>query len=153
MSGSSRASLVLACVAVSAACSNSSTTTAQTEFPGGLIPASSSIDPLVELLATSPESIPHSGIRQVEIHEKVLGHSEEAIVYREAIGVDGDGAFSLIPIESVAPAGVDEELFLALQGTHAGFNFRYRDFRVRDIAAFQRGNTLLETAHRGVGVA
>ncbi|MEO0652581.1 MAG: hypothetical protein AAFZ65_18055 [Planctomycetota bacterium] len=134
--------LALALAVGAAACSDSSNTQAQTQFPGGLVAASASVDPLLLLLAAGPESVAHSGLRQVELHHKAPGHVEEVIVYREAIAVDTRGQYSLVPVESLAPGGLDEELFLALQANHEGFNFRYRDFRVRDLGAFQANYTL-----------
>ena len=139
----SHARLALAAaLALSCGCSDSSTTTAQTEFPADAATATAMGSPLVELLAAGPEAVAHAGIRQVEIHEKASGGSSVATVYREAVAVGAEGEYSLVPIESVAPANVDEDLFLALQSSHSGFNFRYRDFRVRDLAAFQANYSL-----------
>lgn len=97
---------------------------------------------LLDLLAAGPEAVPHSGMRRVEVFDSVHG-GESSVVYVEAIAVDSLGRFSLDPVEAVTPVLPDEETFFALQSARAGFNFRYRDFRVRDEQALLQNYRLI----------
>lgn len=97
---------------------------------------------LLDLLAAGPEAIAHSGTRRVEVFDHA-NNGESSVAYIEAIAVDSLGRFSLAPVEAVTPMLPDEETFFALQAARAGFNFRYRDFRVRDEQALLQNFRLI----------
>ena len=97
---------------------------------------------LLDLLAAGPEAVAHSGTRRVEVFDNE-NNGESSVVYVEAIAVDSLGRFSLDPVEAVTPVLPDEETFFALQAARAGFNFHYRDFRVRDEQALLQNFRLI----------
>jgi hypothetical protein len=76
----------------------------------------------------------HSGLRRLEY----LGDDGTTVAFRERIATDGQGRFSIEPVDPVGNAAFDWGAFELLQRSSEGFLFRYRDFAVRDAQLFAR---------------
>lgn len=108
-------------------------------------------DPLTtqQLLARIESSITEiafHGERRVRMDYRVLG-GERELEYVERVVSDGEGGFGMVVGEILSPAMTpdEEEFFRILQESRQGFFYRYRDFRIRDLALFQQGYTLRQT--------
>ncbi|MDE0890963.1 MAG: hypothetical protein OSB14_02110, partial [Planctomycetota bacterium] len=90
---------------------------------------------------------PHHGVRRVEIREGA--DSPFTLIYREELSVDEEGRFAIDPVEVVEPqmSPSKRELFLLMQKTREGFFYRYRDFRIRDLARFLEQYTVTESQY------
>lgn len=60
-----------------------------------------------------------------------LNHTQPGVQYREEVGADGEGNFSIITLEVLTPHP-DPDLFLAVQDLRQTLSFRYRDFAIKD---------------------
>ena len=80
--------------------------------------------------------IRHEGIRLIRVFDE-LG----VLTYREKVVTNGDGKFSVRPIEALS--SVDPE-WQFRQLNREGFIFRYRDFTIRDPDLFARNYTLTD---------
>jgi hypothetical protein len=100
-----------------------------------------------DLLTRLADSVltPHHGVRRVEIREGA--DSPFTLIYREELSVDEEGRFAIDPVEVVQPqmSPSKRELFLLMQKTREGFFYRYRDFRIRDLARFLEQYTVTES--------
>ena len=83
---------------------------------------------------------PHIGHRRFEVHRP----DGSFLKYREEVAVDGQGAFSVEPLEPLSAVRPSWDTFSMLQGRRAGFVFLYRDFAIRDEGLFQENWTLEE---------
>ena len=113
---------LLMLVGLSTACSSSSTL-------GG-----PEID-LISQVQHAPDLVRHSGTRRVE-SRYLLDGSRDALIYREEIQTDGQGHFKITPLGALQGGVANPSEFIAIQMIRTGFNQRYRDFLVRDLAAF-----------------
>lgn len=91
-----------------------------------------------DALQAAPWVTPYSGERTVEF--TVPSHEDVPVTirYRERIVTDGEGGFTIEPLQAETPVFPDEATFLLLQAQREAFYFRYRDFAIRD------GDRLLE---------
>src|SRR5262249_10574178 len=64
--------------------------------------------------------------------------SGDTVTFRERIATDGDGRYSVEPLEALDSSIRDWDGFELLQRAEEGFIFRYRDFVVRQPELFQR---------------
>ena len=88
-----------------------------------------------DLLLGDPRlTVAHDGIRRIEF-PLVAGPAGS---FRERIVTDGQGRYSIRPLEALAGTAAERETFELLQVAREGFLFRYRDFLVRDARLFAR---------------
>lgn len=66
---------------------------------------------------------------------ELLYDPQSPVTYREEVGSDGNGKFSVEVLE-VLFSHPDPELFKALQYARRVFSYRFRDFRIKDYQAF-----------------
>lgn len=135
--------VALSALLCSAGCADSASGQwqASTDF-GPQIPLSSEAT-LLDQLAAGPASVPHFGIREVQLFEyDEQGALADQVIYRESVAVDSEGRFALEPLAALTPVEPDEPTFLALLGMRSGYAFRYRDFMIRDQGAFLENFTL-----------
>jgi hypothetical protein len=90
---------------------------------------------LLGQIQSASSSVRHAGTRRVESYY-LLDGTGAPLVYREGYQADGQGHFAITPLGAVQGGPQDPSEFIAIQMIRAGFNQRYRDFRVRDLAAF-----------------
>ena len=94
--------------------------------PGGGVPG---------FLRANPQlTVAHAGLRRLEFHP-VGG---PGLAYRERVITDGQGRFSIVPVDGLQSSTLDWDSFELLQRSSEGFLFRYRDFAVRDARRFQQ---------------
>jgi hypothetical protein len=79
-------------------------------------------------------TVAHTGIRRIE-HPRSTGPARS---FRERITTDGQGRYSIEPLDALAGSAADWQTFELLQRAREGFLFRYRDFLVRDPRLFER---------------
>lgn len=84
--------------------------------------------------------VAHSGVRRIEFTTGEGGSH----AFRESIATDGQGRFSIRPLEFIVPGSLDWGIFELQQLTREGYLFRYRDFAVRDPLLFGRNWVLIE---------
>jgi len=89
------------------------------------------------------EEVRHGGERLVEVFDEGL----LSLSYREQILTDGEGAFSLRPLEALTSVGPEWE---SIQRSQQGFLFRYRDFAVRDRWQFTQNHLLIDLGNEVV---
>ena len=87
---------------------------------------------LFEHVQEAPLRVAHAGVRRLDLAYD-LGGGVQTLSYRERVVTDGQGRFSIQTLEALTPVG---PAFMELQRQREGFYFRYRDFKVRDLAAF-----------------
>jgi hypothetical protein len=92
---------------------------------------------LIQRIANAPFSTAYQGERRVELNLYDAGVPVQ-FVLRERVSADGHGQFAVDPIELSEPPLPDSErdLFLVMQKVREGLMYRYRDFRVRNVALF-----------------
>jgi hypothetical protein len=90
---------------------------------------------LITQIQQAPYLVAHGGVRRVESHYDLDGFNDH-LVYREQVVTDGQGSFTIDPLGAVQGATLPAGDFQLLQKAREGFHFRYRDFLVRDLAAF-----------------
>jgi hypothetical protein len=92
---------------------------------------------ILDLMVGASERVKFQGVRRYEAHysDATGAHS---LVYRETVSSDGQGSYAVDPLELLEPqlAPVPESQFLLLQKVRERLLFRYRDFEIRDLAAF-----------------
>ncbi len=96
-------------------------------------------------------TVSYSGVRRIEQSWQV-GETVYATCYREELASDGLGHFSLRPLELVAPSATPRqaELWRMLQESRDGFLFRYRDFRIHDVAQMVTSYSPIATGVRSL---
>jgi hypothetical protein len=101
---------------------------------------------LLRRMNRAPLTVPHSGVRRVEQYWTVEDRPKQ-LSYREAVASDGTGRFSVQALAVLNPpmSMGEEAVFVALQNARAGFVQRYRDFAVRDVDAFVRNYSIVDT--------
>ena len=109
-----------------------------------------SID-LITQIQQAPYLVSHSGIRRLESHYTLDGHSDH-LIYREEVVTDGLGGFAIQPLGAVSGDSLPAGDLQLIQKVREGFHFRYRDFLVRDLAAFLQ-NYQLKTLGQVVQIA
>ncbi len=112
------------------------TTAFSVDHSGGAV-ASVTQQPLIEAMVHAPSSVLFSGVRRVELHVELDG-IPTTTMHREQVHSDGQGKFSVELTETLVPIMPPEqfELFQLLQSARAGFIYRLRDFRIRDLDLF-----------------
>lgn len=90
---------------------------------------------LLQKMRTAATARAYSGVRRVEQSWQV-GETVYSTSYREDVASDGQGRFALQSLELIAPSLPPRraELWHMLQESRDGFLFRYRDFRMHDVA-------------------
>ncbi len=101
---------------------------------------------LLRRMNRAPLTVPHLGSRRVEQYWTVDGQPKQ-LAYREEVASDGTGRFSVQALGVTNPpmSMGEESVFVALQSARAGFVQRYRDFAVRDVDAFVRNYSIVDT--------
>ena len=97
--------------------------------------ANSEVADLLNQVQNAPSLTVHSGVRKVDSFYNLSG-KDETVSYREEVITDGEGHFTINPIEVLSGASVDNQTFRFLLKSREGFNWRYRDFLVRDLPTF-----------------
>lgn len=90
----------------------------------------------LDLVPNAPFHVAYRGVRHVDL--RYDGHTVE---YREEVGSDGEGQFS-VEVTDVLSAMPDPDLFRELQSARQIFTYRFRDWRIRDLALFQQNYLL-----------
>ncbi|MDF1797732.1 MAG: sigma-E factor regulatory protein RseB domain-containing protein [Planctomycetota bacterium] len=101
----------------------------------GLTDGTSGAVDLITQIQQAPYLVSHSGVRRVESNYNLDGQNDH-LVYREEVFTDGQGGFAINPLGAITGATLPAGDFQLLQKAREGFHFRYRDFLVRDLAAF-----------------
>jgi len=81
-------------------------------------------------VAGAPDRAARRGTRKVELYYELPG-----VIYREDIGADGKGNFSIELIEVLTPVP-NSQLFEILQDQRQVMTYRFRDWMIRDYALF-----------------
>lgn len=105
-------------------------------------------EPLLAKMSVAATQAAYRGVRRVEQNWRIAGQPF-ATTYREEVASDGRGRWSLETVELVAPtlASTQQDLWLMLQESREGFLFRYRDFRLFDVAQMATNYTTLLTGN------
>lgn len=132
-------------VAALAGCDVRATNAAGTPSGGmgsGLV-AHAPQQPLIERIADAPFNVAYQGERGIELHVHD-GDTPLTFVMRERVSADGHGRFAVDPLELIQPVlpEPDRDLFLIMQKVREGLMYRYRDFRVRNVALFFQNYTV-----------
>ena len=94
---------------------------------------------LVEIAPTRAE---FDGERLVERFE---GDASTLVsAHTERVQTDGEGGFSIEPLEVIHSGAVLGDQFLVIEDSRAGWNWRYRDFRIHDVDAVLENYTVLD---------
>ena len=85
-------------------------------------------------------------------HDEATG--PQTLEYTEKVWSDGQGQFSVVPEQVLAPAmsAQAQQVFLLMQKVREGFLYRLRDFRIHDLGSFLAGYTV-EVLNGPVAVA
>ena len=102
---------------------------------------------LHKMSAAATESV-YRGVRRVEQNWTIAGKALSS-TYREEVASDGRGRWSLESVELVSPTlpTPQADLWRMLQESREGFLFRYRDFRLFNVAQTATNYTLLLTGN------
>ena len=97
-----------------------------------------------------PQLPAHHGIRLVRL--SAGPDSPIVLIYREEVSVAEDGTFAIDPLEVVQPqmSPQSEDIFLLLQKARESFFYRFRDFRIRDIALFTQQYTTIQSFNSAI---
>lgn len=89
-------------------------------------------------LASAPFETAYRGDRVVKVRT-MTGDIVHVLEYVEDVAANGHGAFTVVPIQVLDPilSFAENAEYLMRQEAREGFFYRYRDFRIRDFAAFQ----------------
>lgn len=87
--------------------------------------------PVLLQVPHAAQTAAHEGVRRVEIRWN-LPAGAQSLAYRERVQTDGQGGFSITPLEVLTGSPMPLDQFLLLQTVRAGFHYRYRDAAVRD---------------------
>lgn len=107
----------------------------------GAPPTEAQVAGLIHQIQNAPELVQHSGVRRVESYY-TFNDVLQPEIYREEVIADGQGNFRINPIAQVQGGIASSTEFKALHFARMGFHWRYRDFLVRDLAAFVNNYTL-----------
>ena len=110
---------------------------------GGGTQGPGSPPPILEGIPDAPWTVLYRGTRTVEAHYTVGGAPTE-LIYREEVAADGQGNFTIVPLDVLVPTLADEPLFLLVQEARQGFFYRYRDFQIRDLNLFLENYTVTD---------
>jgi hypothetical protein len=81
---------------------------------------------------TAPFTTAYRGLRKVELYYD----AQAPMVYREDVGSDGQGKFSVETLDVLISSNPNTSLFLLLQTQRQAQIYRHRDFRIRDLGLF-----------------
>jgi len=89
-------------------------------------------------IASAPFDTAYRGERVVQVRT-MTGDIIHVLEYVEDVASDGEGAFTVVPIQILDPvlSFAESAEYLMRQEAREGFFYRFRDFRIRDFAAFQ----------------
>lgn len=92
-----------------------------------------------ERLPVAPFETHFRGDRVVTLRAEDSSGQPYQLEYLEEVAADGAGAFTVVPVQVLAPVMTFGEAsdFLQRQASREGFFYRYRDFRIHDWARFQ----------------
>ena len=91
---------------------------------------------VLERMVGAPFRVGYRGIRTV-----FLGYGGAPLEYREEVGADGEGFFSVDALELLS-WHPNPDVFLNRLDRRAGFHYRYRDFGIEDLLLFQSNYTV-----------
>lgn len=106
---------------------------------------------LLRKMQHAATTVAYSGVRRIEQSWQV-GETVYSTSYREEVASDGAGHFALHSLELIAPSVPprQEELWRMLQESRDGFLFRYRDFRMHDVALMVTNYSPIATGVRSL---
>jgi hypothetical protein len=127
------------------ACSPSDSWSVSSE-PNGQKEANRIQAPLIQRIAGAPLTAKYRGERLIEA-EVVAPDQVHRLLLKECVASNGEGGFSIEPLDLIEPALSQprEELALAIQRLREGFHFRYRDFAIRNLPLFLQNYTVTDT--------
>jgi len=99
----------------------------------------------LQAMVTAPFTVAYHGTRRIELHYSVSG-APDTVEYRESVGSNGAGEWSIETLEVLTPDQMAPDLFMLLMDSRANFTYQYRDFRIRNLAFFQATFSLFVTA-------
>lgn len=101
---------------------------------------------LIDSMIAAASQVRFQGTRRFESHWKV-GTTRYDLEYRERVSADGQGQFTVEPLDLIAPdvSTGQEDLFLLLSRAREGFNWRYRDFRIHHKPTFLRNYEVVDS--------
>ena len=107
--------------------------------------------PFLDRIATAPMTVSYGGKRHVRVDYSDAG-APAVLDYEEQVWSDGHGRFAIVPGDVARPHMTTEQLdlFTTLQQARDGFFYRYRDFRIRDLALFLQNWRLIDTGRQEV---
>jgi len=116
-------------------CGDMSSVSAPSTTPPPILYSGQPSEALLQKMRVAPTAVAYSGVRRVEQSWQV-GVTVYSTSYREEVSSDGQGRVALQGLELIAPTLPPrrEELWHMLQESRDGFLFRYRDFRIHDVA-------------------
>jgi hypothetical protein len=120
------------------ACSDASSVSSQTGGAGSTSAQAAELinmPPIIGMIERAPFETHYRGIRHVLLHQEGA-----PLEYREQVGADGRGKFLIETIEILSPHQDPDTLLLWLD-LRQSFNYRYRDFRIRDLVQFRHNYT------------
>jgi len=88
-------------------------------------------------------AVPHAGVRRIEATDRSVD-PPRFLAFRERVTTDGNGHYSLEPMEAITPVAPDWTQFSLLQRIREGYLFRHRDFAIRDLELFQENYVLID---------
>lgn len=115
------------------------------------VQANSEVADLLHQVQNAPSLTVHRGVRKVDSFYNLSG-KDDTVSYLEEVITDGRGQFTINPLQVMSGASVDDQTFQFLLKSREGFNWRYRDFLVRDLTTFL-DNYKLRSWGRSVTVA
>lgn len=113
---------------------------------GGAIAVEGPPPGFLERIANAPEEVAFAGTRRVFLAYLQAGAPAE-LQYTERVTSAGDGRFAIDPLAVEVPVlGLPEaELFSILQKNRQAYFYRYRDFRIHDLALFLQAYVVTDT--------
>lgn len=101
---------------------------------------------LIDSMIAAVSQVRFQGERRFESHWKV-GDTRYDLKYRERVSADGQGQFTVEPLDLIEPdlSTGQEDVFLLLSRAREGFHWRYRDFRIHHKPTFLRNYEVFDT--------
>ncbi len=113
---------------------------------GGAIGVEGPPPGFLERIANAPEHVAFSGTRRVFLAYVQAG-APAVLQYTERVTSAGDGRFAINPLVLEAPVLelAEGQLFSILQKNREAYFYRYRDFRIHDLALFLQAYVVTDT--------
>ncbi len=93
------------------------------------------------MVQAAPDTVAFEGERLIERFEGDF--STLLTAHTERVQADGQGGFNIDPLQVLESGAVSSEELLIVEDSRIGWNWRYRDFRIRDIDAVLQNYSIL----------